>query len=66
MPNSAGEVVHFRHRFSSDGFVQREGVGIDELNVYEIPCEFPVTDLASSNVTASSRLLDVECFFMGN
>jgi hypothetical protein len=54
VPNSAGEVVHFRHRFSSDGFVQREGVGIDELNVYEIPCEFPVTDLASSNVTASS------------
>ena len=54
VPNSAGQIVHFRHRFSSDGSVAREGVGIDELNVYEIPCEFPVTDLSSSNVTASS------------
>ena len=54
VPNSAGKVVHFRHRFSSNAFVQREGVGIDELNVYEIPCEFPVTDLASSNSTATS------------
>ena len=54
VPNSAGKIVHFRHRFSSNISVQREGVGIDELKVYQIPCEFPITGLASSNQTSSS------------
>jgi hypothetical protein len=54
IPNSAGEIVHIRHRFSSNFSLEREGVGIDEINVYEIPCEFPVTDLSSSNLTATS------------
>jgi len=54
IPNSAGEVVHIRHQFSSDGSVQYEGIGLDEVNAYEIPCEFPVQDLVVSNVTASS------------
>jgi len=54
IPNSAGEVVHIRHQFSSDAFVVREGIGLDEVNAYEIPCEFPVQDLVVSNVTASS------------
>ena len=54
IPNSAGEVVHIRHQFSSDGSVQREGIGLDEVNAYEIPCEFPVQDLVLSNVTSSS------------
>ncbi len=54
VPNSAGKTVHFRHRFTSDAFFQREGVGIDELNVYEIPCNFPILDLAYSNVTTGS------------
>jgi hypothetical protein len=54
VPNSAGKTVHFRHRFTSDAFFQREGVGIDEMNVYEIPCDFPIMDLAYSNVTTSS------------
>ena len=58
VPNSAGEMVHFRHQFTSDAFIHREGVGIDELNVYEIPCEFPVTDLSYSNVTTTSFDLD--------
>ena len=54
IPNSAGEVVHIRHQFSSDGSARREGIGLDEVNAYEIPCEFPVQDLVVSNVTASS------------
>ena len=54
IPNSAGEVVHIRHQFSSDGSVQREGIGLDEVNAYEIPCEFPVMDLTVDTVTSSS------------
>lgn len=54
IPNSAGQIVHLRHVMSSDGSVTYEGVGLDEVNVYEIPCEFPVQDLVVSNVTSSS------------
>jgi hypothetical protein len=54
IPNSAGETVHIRHQFSSDGSVTREGIGLDDVEAYEIPCDFPVQNLAVSNVTASS------------
>lgn len=54
IPNSAGETVHIRHQFSSDGSVNREGVGLDDVEAYEIPCDFPVQNLAVSNVTSSS------------
>ena len=54
VPNSAGKMVRFRHQFVSDAFIQREGIGIDELKVYQIPCEFPVSNLAYSNVTTTS------------
>jgi hypothetical protein len=54
IPNSAGETVHVRHVFSSDGSVNREGVGLDEVKAYEIPCEFPVQNLTVDTVTSSS------------
>ncbi len=54
VPNSAGKTVHFRHRFTSDAFFKEKVWGIDEMNVYEIPCDFPIVDLAYSNVTTSS------------
>ncbi|MDA9147760.1 GEVED domain-containing protein [Schleiferiaceae bacterium] len=54
IPNSAGEIVHVRHVFSSDASVQREGIGIDEVAAYEIPCEFPVMNLTVDTVTSSS------------
>ena len=54
IPNSAGKVVHIRHVMASDFSVTAEGVAIDEVNVYEIPCEYPVQDLTISNVTSSS------------
>ena len=54
IPGSAGEVVHVRHIMSSDGIFEFEGVAIDEVQAYEIPCEFPVQNLAVSNVTSSS------------
>lgn len=54
IPNSAGQTVHVRHAFSSDGFVSYEGVGLDEVKAYEIPCEFPVQNLTVDTVTSSS------------
>ena len=54
IPNSAGEIVHVRHVFSSDGSVQREGIGIDEVAAYEIPCEFPVMNLTVDSVTSNA------------
>ncbi len=54
IPNSAGEIVHVRHAFSSDGSVSYEGVGLDEVKAYEIPCEFAVQNLTVDTVTSSS------------
>jgi hypothetical protein len=54
IPNSAGQIVHVRHVFSSDGSVSYEGVGLDEVKAYEIPCEFAVQNLTVDTVTSSS------------
>ena len=54
IPNSAGQTVHVRHAFSSDASVSYDGVGLDEVKAYEIPCEFPVQNLTVDTVTSSS------------
>ena len=54
IPNSAGQTVHVRHAFSSDFGLSYDGVGLDEVKAYEIPCEWPVMNLTVDSATANA------------
>lgn len=54
IPGSGGQsYVQIRHYLSTDGSVVREGFGIDDIVLQELPCAIPVS-LGATNLTTSS------------